>query len=40
MIGNLDPSLKALAAARFAAGRFFQVKENRPQARVTRFGVQ
>lgn len=31
MIGNLDPSLKALAAARFAAGRFFQVKENRPQ---------
>ena len=29
-IGNLDPSIKALQAARLAAGRFFQVKENKP----------
>eukprot|EP00438_Fugacium_kawagutii_P033769 Skav231819 [mRNA] locus=scaffold640:55022:69687:+ [translate_table: standard] len=31
MIGNLDPSLKAMQAARMAAGRFFQVKENNPE---------
>ena len=31
MIGNLDPSLKAMQAARMAAGRFFSVKENKPQ---------
>lgn len=30
MIGNLDPSLKAMQAARMAAGRFFSVKENKP----------
>jgi len=30
-IGNLDPSLKALQAARFAAGRFFQVQDSKPQ---------
>lgn len=30
MVGNLDPSIKAMQAARMAAGRFFQVKENKP----------
>ncbi|CAJ1374272.1 unnamed protein product [Effrenium voratum] len=29
-IGNLDPSIKAFLAAKAAAGRFFQVKENKP----------
>ncbi|CAL1142099.1 unnamed protein product [Cladocopium goreaui] len=30
MVGNLDPSIKAMQAARMAAGRFFQAKENKP----------
>ena len=30
MIGNLDPSLKAMKAAQTAAGRFFQAVENKP----------
>ncbi|CAK9045272.1 ATP-dependent translocase ABCB1 (ATP-binding cassette sub-family B member 1) (Multidrug resistance protein 1) (P-glycoprotein 1) (Phospholipid transporter ABCB1) (CD antigen CD243) [Durusdinium trenchii] len=30
MVGNLDPSIKAMQAARMAAGRFFKVKENKP----------
>jgi len=30
MIGNLDPSVKAMKAAQQAAGRFFQVLENKP----------
>jgi len=31
MIGNLDPSVKAMQAARMAAGRFFSVKEKHPE---------
>ena len=36
MIGNLDPSLKAMKAAQTAAGRFFRALENKPdiQCRV------
>jgi len=30
MIGNLDPSIKAMKAAQTAAGRFFQAVENKP----------
>jgi len=30
MIGNLDPSLKAMKGAQTAAGRFFQAVENKP----------
>ena len=30
MIGNLDPSLKAMKAAQTAAGRFFKAVENKP----------
>ena len=30
MVGQLEPTIKALQAARLAAGRFFQVKENKP----------
>ena len=30
MIGNLDPSLKAMKAAQTAAGRFFKALENKP----------
>ncbi|CAJ1449438.1 unnamed protein product, partial [Effrenium voratum] len=31
MIGNLDPSIKAMMSARLAAGRFFKVKDNKPE---------
>ncbi|OLP94424.1 Multidrug resistance protein 1 [Symbiodinium microadriaticum] len=31
MIGNLDPSLKAMKAAQSAAGRFFQAMESKPK---------
>ena len=31
MIGNLDPSVKAMLAARAAVGRFLQVKNNKPE---------
>lgn len=30
MVGQLEPTLKCFQAARLAAGRFFQVKENKP----------
>ena len=39
-VGNLDPSIKAMQAARMAAGRFFQVGVGRGTPRGTPGGVK